>query len=218
MSNAPAPQRDDEPAAAVRRRRDPEATRSAILDAAERLFVEKGPAATTTNEIARRARVTKSLIHHHFGTKEELWGAVKQRGFDEYYERQQAMIATPPEGTAELLRASLVAYFEFLRHHPEAVRFMAWRSIEEDDLCLEQEEELFARGAERIREAQERGELRPDVEPLHVIKSFLAMVVHWFQTKHLFCQIVDPDADPDELDRAYLEDIQKIFLEGVVRR
>ena len=36
----------------ARRRRDPEATRKAILDAAEDLFVELGPAATSLSRVA----------------------------------------------------------------------------------------------------------------------------------------------------------------------
>ena len=51
------------------RRYDPEGTRAAILEAARRIFVERGPAAVALSEIAEASGVTKSLIHHHFGSK-----------------------------------------------------------------------------------------------------------------------------------------------------
>ena len=51
------------------RRHDPEASRAAILDAAERTFVDKGFAGASMSEIAERSGVTKSLIHHHFGRR-----------------------------------------------------------------------------------------------------------------------------------------------------
>ncbi|MEO1366506.1 MAG: TetR/AcrR family transcriptional regulator, partial [Acidobacteriota bacterium] len=74
------------------RRRDPKATRKALLDAAEELFTFQGPSATSLTQVAKKAGVTKSLIHHHFGSKEELWEEVQQRYFSEYFEAQKAMI------------------------------------------------------------------------------------------------------------------------------
>ncbi len=197
-----------------RRRRDPEATRAAILAAAEELFLTAGLAETPTSRIARQAGVTKSLIHHHFGSKEDLWDEVKRRHFDNYYEAQKQMLSSS-RGTAELLGESLITYFRFLQSDPHSVRFMSWRFVETDDPCLKQEDELFELGIERIREAQKAGELRSDVEPLSMIKAFLAMALHWFQTKPLLCQMLGPDADVDAVEETYLDDIVKIFLEGL---
>jgi len=206
----------------TRRRRDPEATRTAILDAAEELFVDAGPSDTTTSEIARRAGVTKSLIHPHFGSKEELWVEVKRRRFQRYYDEQKAMLTSPEGSEVEILRRSVAAYFRFLRDDPAAVRFMSWRFVEADDPCLALEEELFALGVERLAKAQKRGELRADVEPLSMIKAFLAMCLHWFQTKPFLCQMHErllvSDESLEDLDERYLEDIQRIFLEGIVPR
>ncbi|MCP4659222.1 MAG: TetR/AcrR family transcriptional regulator [bacterium] len=198
----------------ARRRRDPKATRTAILDAAEELFVDFGPADTPTSKIARRAGVTKSLIHHHFGSKEDLWGEVKRRHFGRYYEAQKQMLADA-QGSLEMLRESVITFFRFLQSDPRSVRFMSWRFLEQDDPCLDLEAELFELGMCRIQEAQERGELRSDVEPISMIKSFLAMALHWFQSKPFLCQILGPEVDPDALDEQYLEDLVRIFLEGV---
>jgi AcrR family transcriptional regulator len=50
--------------------------REAVLDAATRLFCDKGPAATSLREIAACAGVNHGLIHRHFGSKRELVRAV----------------------------------------------------------------------------------------------------------------------------------------------
>lgn len=55
-----------------RRRRDPEASRAAILTAASEVFNERGYARATIREIARRAGVTHGLVMRHFGCKEQL--------------------------------------------------------------------------------------------------------------------------------------------------
>jgi len=56
----------------TRRRRDPEASRAAILQSARDVFAERGYARATIREIARRAGVTHGLVMRHFGSKEQL--------------------------------------------------------------------------------------------------------------------------------------------------
>jgi AcrR family transcriptional regulator len=49
---------------------------AAILAAAAELFAEHGPAATSIRDIAARSKVNHGLVFRHFGTKEQLVGAV----------------------------------------------------------------------------------------------------------------------------------------------
>jgi AcrR family transcriptional regulator len=51
------------------------ATRRALLDAAVACLAERGYAATTTTEVARRAGVSRGAQLHHFSTKAELVSA-----------------------------------------------------------------------------------------------------------------------------------------------
>jgi len=53
-----------------------EATRRAILAAARRLFGADGYSATSIDDIAREARVTKGAVYHHFESKPELFRSV----------------------------------------------------------------------------------------------------------------------------------------------
>src|ERR1700756_3575550 len=52
---------------------------AAILEAATDLFAERGPAATSIRDIAARSKVNHGLVFRHFGTKEQLVGAVLDR-------------------------------------------------------------------------------------------------------------------------------------------
>ena len=49
---------------------------AAILEAATDLFAERGPAATSIRDIATRSKVNHGLVFRHFGTKDQLVGAV----------------------------------------------------------------------------------------------------------------------------------------------
>jgi AcrR family transcriptional regulator len=64
-----------------RRPGDPEVTKRAILSAARDAFGESGYDRATIREIAFRAAVDPALVHHHFGTKEELFAAAHELPF-----------------------------------------------------------------------------------------------------------------------------------------
>lgn len=59
-----------------RREEYAEATRQALVDAAGDLFAERGYAATSIEDIARGARVTRGALYHHFAGKQEVFSAV----------------------------------------------------------------------------------------------------------------------------------------------
>lgn len=198
-------------------RRDPEATREAILDAAQAVIVEKGFSAASTSEIARRAGVTKSLIHHHFGSKEELWGVVKDRCFEEYGAVQMRMLQeSKPD--AELLMKSVEMFYRFLQSHPEMVRVMTWVNLEGDFSCSDPMQELYRVGIERIHESQESGALRQDVDPGLMLFMFKALASYWFQAQEHYCHDAAITTPLPELNETYLEDMMKVFFEGVLPR
>ncbi|GAA4314185.1 TetR/AcrR family transcriptional regulator [Actinomadura luteofluorescens] len=65
-----------EAAVARRRKRDREATRRRILDAARDLFGEHGYDGVTVRMIAGRAEANTALVHRYFGSKAALFGEV----------------------------------------------------------------------------------------------------------------------------------------------
>jgi AcrR family transcriptional regulator len=72
------------------RRRDPERTRQALLDAALAEFSAKGLAGARVGDIAQRAGVNKQLISYHFGGKDGLYRALGDRWLAEEAEVARA--------------------------------------------------------------------------------------------------------------------------------
>lgn len=95
--------------AAPRRGRRPGApdTRAAILAAARELFAGKGFAGTSVRSIAAAAGVDAALVHHYFGTKDDLFVAALELPVDPR-ERLAEVIAQGPDGAGErMLRVFL---------------------------------------------------------------------------------------------------------------
>jgi TetR/AcrR family transcriptional regulator len=187
-------------------------TRAAIMDAAEAVFSAKGLAAASMSEIATRSGVTKSLLHHHFGSKEGLWHAAKERRFQSFWAAQAALFETLP-ANAELLERSVTAYFAFLRDNPSFVRLMSWHFLEQDALAGADTigPAQIAAAVEKVRASQAAGHIRDDVDPGHVIFLFFSLVVHWHQAKSVYQSWLGaPVTDED-----YLADLVRVFMRGV---
>jgi len=89
-----------------RLRRDPEATRRKVIDAAVESISDVGYYESSSNEIARRAGVTWGVIQHQFGTREALLLEV----LDDMWARLQDLVqrADVGRGTLEQRLGSLL--------------------------------------------------------------------------------------------------------------
>jgi len=72
-----------------------EATRHALLHAARTLFGEQGYAATSIDEVAQAAKVTKGAFYHHYNGKQELFAAVYEQVKREVSERAATAFLEP---------------------------------------------------------------------------------------------------------------------------
>ncbi len=192
-------------------------TRAAILDAAEKIFIKKGFADTAVSEIAKKAKITKSLIHHHFGSKEQLWQEVKQHRFAEYAEIQKGILSHE-EISVEKLVQSLEEYFRFLMRNQKFSRLISWIYLEDEgQTSFEVGEDLIRLEVGKIREAQEAGIIRTDLDPFHIMMFSIGLVHHWFMAKDYHVNLMNDFKDKSS-DEEYLKDMLKIMLEGLAPR
>jgi AcrR family transcriptional regulator len=97
------------------------ATRTALLDAALESLVERGYAATTTIETARRAGVSRGAQLHHFPTKADLLTAAVEHLLDRRMAEFRAALAKV-DPTADLLDAALDLLWSMF----QGPGFVAW--------------------------------------------------------------------------------------------
>jgi AcrR family transcriptional regulator len=72
-----------------------EATRRRIVDAAREVLLERGSGGMSTRAVADEAGVRLSLVHYHFGSKQNLLVEVLHHENDELLERQRELYAAP---------------------------------------------------------------------------------------------------------------------------
>lgn len=122
-----------------RRAQYSEATKLALLDAAQRLFYDRGFAGTALADVAAAAQVTRGAVYHHFEDKRALYEAV----FERLEQASMAKIATAATQGSDPWDASVRGLRAFLdvccdpvhgrlvwQEGPLALGWQRWRKCE----------------------------------------------------------------------------------------
>jgi AcrR family transcriptional regulator len=146
--------------AAVDRRRE-------LLDAAAVVFAQKGFHASRVGDIAEEAGVAHGLLYHYFRSKEEVletifretWGAL-------VVETQRIEEADVP--LREQLRRFAGIYLGSWLVTPDAIRVLVREIGRSPDVGgrVEEIRTVFVALTRMIEAAKERGEVRPDCDPV----------------------------------------------------
>jgi len=184
-----------------------EATRTALVTAARQLFTERGYAAVGTEEIVRRAEVTRGALYHHFTDKRDLFRAVHEQMEGEIV----AAIAARMDATAdplELLKTGTRAFLDAcmdpaharvnLLDAPSVLGWEEWREID-----MRHGMGLITAG---LQAGMEAGVLREQaVRPLaHLLLAAMG------EAAMMIANSSDPKATRDEMESSLLE-----LLEGL---
>ena len=87
--------------------------RAQLLDVARALFAERGFEATSIEEIANRAAVSKPIVYEHFGTKEGIYEVVKDREVERLIgEITRSLVGDHPRVLLEQAAGALLTYIE----------------------------------------------------------------------------------------------------------
>src|SRR5690349_1781266 len=97
--------------------------REQLLEIGRELFGQKGFEATSIEEIAVRADVSKPVVYEHFGGKEGLYAVVVDREMQVLLERFTSALATPGHPRELLERAALVL-LEYIEDDTDGFRVL----------------------------------------------------------------------------------------------
>ncbi|MFJ8944344.1 MULTISPECIES: TetR family transcriptional regulator [unclassified Streptomyces] len=87
-------------------------TRDRILTAAREEFSERGYEKTSVRGIAKAAGVDSALVHHYFGTKEQVFAAAIEVAFAPALDAPEALADGPPAEVGERLTRFILGIWE----------------------------------------------------------------------------------------------------------
>ena len=193
------------------RSRDPERTRTEIIEVATREFASKGYAGGRVDEIAARTRTTKRMIYYYFGSKEQLYVAVLERAYATIRALEHELDVEhldPVQAIREL--AGLT--FDHHESHPDFIRLVSIENIHYSEY-LAKSTVLSGLASTALdvltgilRRGAESGVFRADVDPLDVHMVISAFCVFRTANRYTFQAIFQRDMlAPDR--RAHYRDM-----------
>ncbi len=155
-------------------------TKQAILQAAITLFNDQGYTNTSIEKIAKTAGVGKGTVYSYFQTKKDII-----KGFCEFeMEQIHLELVKNANPDAPLLEQMLTIYmteFKHITRNREFGRLFMRESVFPDDANvknhLEMDDKYFQLLFPILTAAQKRGELREDIELLHITAHFYSLFI-----------------------------------------
>lgn len=195
-----------------KRERRKQARPGELLDAALDLFVEKGFAATRSEEVAARAGVSKGTLFLYFPSKEELFKAVVRENMVRHQNEGIEEIARF-EGTTPMLLEYLM--LEWWRRYGATKasgisKLVMSEASNFPDLARFFQEEVVTPGHAMIRSVLQRGIARGEFRPVDMdltVHSVLAPLLFLVTWKHSMapCCPSDQHIDPEAFIRHHTE-------------
>jgi AcrR family transcriptional regulator len=104
-----------------RKEREKQARRETIMESAREFFFTKGFNATTMDEIAHKAELSKGALYLYFASKEEIYVSVMNEGLSILFERTEEALTLdlPPD---QMLRKLGEVHYRYYLDYPEYSR------------------------------------------------------------------------------------------------
>lgn len=201
-----------------RRERERQRRREAIVDAAERIFFERGIESATMDDVAVAAELSKGTLYLYFRNKADLYLAVVVRGMAilrQMFER--ASVAH--ERGVDKIEAIGRAYFEFSKRYPDYFNAMlhfestapvGGETLDGTRECERQSADLMELCARAIRAGTEDGSIRADVHPMKTALTLYGLSTGLLQIIAIKGRQIKEqhDINPDELVATFFDLIE----------
>ena len=158
-------------------------TEEKIKEAAKKVFLKKGYAATRTRDIADESGINLALLNYYFRSKEKLFDLVMLEKLEKFFGAIAPVLNNAGTTLEQKITLFSNNYIDLLLANPELPLFILSE--------VNQAPERFAHRlpvgkiveSHFIKQLQEK---RPDVHPLHFLMNLLGMSVFPFIMKPIF--------------------------------
>ena len=192
------------------------ARRLQIVTTAKTLFAERGYRATTMDDIALAAGVTKPLVYQHFSSKRDLYQELVDSVAQELLDALNYAMGEA-SGPRQLVELGFATYFELAVTHEEAFRLLFGRDVPKDEELNEavlRIEDTLARAVEDLLDAG----LSPDHRRLlaHAVVGMTEGASrHWVATASSRQHDGDDGTDPSAAARLLARRVSDLAWAGL---
>jgi AcrR family transcriptional regulator len=159
-----------------RKEREKEHRKEEILDAAQKVFFDKGLPTATMDEIAEAAELSKGTLYLYYKSKEDLYLGVMMRGMQTLFIEYEGLAASPDSPLRKIMKLSelYIDFFtsnrKFFRmfHFLQMPQFHKQVSDEMQQSCGIETRKLWDMVIGIMKKGMEADILRSDLNPIEI--------------------------------------------------
>jgi len=199
----------------VKKEKD-KSTEEKILDAARKVFVQKGLDGARMQDIADEAGINKALLHYYFRTKDKLFEMIFLETVGKIFPRFE-MILLSDMDFFDKIRQIVSSYIEVIIHNPYLPLFVLNEMNKNPefgivDFFKVQRPVVIHRFMEDIEKEVSKGTIKA-VSPAHLLVNMMSMCIFPFVAK----PVINIMLDLDELQfRNMMEQRKRVVAEFII--
>ena len=195
-------------------------TRDSILQAAVKVFAERGLGGGRINLISRAARSNDRMIYYYFGSKEKLFVEVLGKIYRDMWEAESALNLEQDDPVSALTQMVEFTMNHYLTH-PEMLALLNNENLhkgkyvskskamkELSSPALDLMERIYRRGVED-------GVFRKGIAPLHIYLSILALNYFYVSNRYTLSSFLGMDLMADDNLSAWRTWVTGVVLSAV---
>ncbi len=195
-------------------------TRDSILQAAVKVFAERGLGGGRINLIARAARSNERMIYYYFESKEQLFIAVLGKIYRDMWEAESALdldLADPADALAEVVRFTMDHYLA----HPEMLALLNNENLHKGRYASKSKtmKELSSPALDLMgriyRRGVAQGVFRRGISPLHIYLSILALNYFYVSNRYTLSAFLGIDQMADDNLQAWRVWVADVIMRAV---
>ncbi len=204
------------------RRRNPDRTKRRLLQAAIRLFSDKGYHGVSVDEIVGRAKANKRMVYHYFGSKSDIYLAALAEVFSRL-EKIEFEAVTAKARPDEKLRLLIAANFKFLDENPEFVRLLLWENLEHGRNIARESTKVsknpfMERFRSIIEEGVAAGVFRLPVDIKHLMINFIGLCFIYHSNRYSLSASLELDLDTPRNRELRLAQAIDLVFQGLLTK
>ena len=158
-------------------------TEEKIKEAAKKVFLKKGYAATRTRDIAEEAGINLALLNYYFRSKEKLFDLIMLEKLEKFFGAIAPILNNTTNSLEQKVTLFSNNYIDLIIANPELPLFILSEVRYNPERFVHKLPITKVADSHFVRQLHER---RPDVNPLHFLMNLLGMSVFPFIMKPIF--------------------------------
>lgn len=219
---AEAPKRG-RPRAAAKPKRDPERTRSRILEAATDEFTKHGLGGARVDRIAKRAGTNERMLYYYFVSKEQLFLTVLELVYIRLAEAEKALELDHLE-PVEAVKKLVAFIWGYYIEHPEFISLINTENLHEAKYLKKSRKlaQLVSPVQDNIREilqrGQESGVFRGGIDPAEVYITLVALNYYYLSNRFTLSTVLARDLMNPVARERHLEHATEVVLNYLLKK